>query len=214
MSVDCSAAQKYIAKPELLHAALRLGNRIVDVEDRNHTGAYEFACINLAKLIEPIVIGAGYSGGELGVHGGYAEYIQSPAGIEHRKIDSLLIHSVELNSRTPAPFHMGPEEFLITVKDVARRRNCFRRRIHRSAPRSPIRSHESQIPDVIGGAPRRVIFELGIDESLPKVRRLQDVHVAVQHFESVFRHSSSVLQKLLCVWMGGDVFRCFIPVYS
>src|SRR4030095_2882678 len=126
MSVDDIGAQKYSPKPELLHAALRLGNRIVDVEDRNHTGAYEFACINLAKLIEPIVIGAGYSGGELGVHGGYAEYIQSPAGIEHRKIDSFLIHGIELNLRAPAPFHMGLEKFLVALKDVTRRRNCFR----------------------------------------------------------------------------------------
>src|SRR5215468_759305 len=152
MSVDDIGAEKYGSKPELLYATLSLGDGVVYVEHRNHSGADQFAGINLAKLVEPVVIGAGQGGGELGVHGRYAEYIQSPARIEHRKIDSLLIHGVELNSRAPAPLHMGPEELLITVKDVARRRNCFRRRVHRSAPRSSIRSHESQIPDMIGCA--------------------------------------------------------------
>src|SRR5262249_16557369 len=191
MSVDDIGAEKYGAKPELLYATLSLGDGVLYVEHRNHTGADQFAGINLAKLVEPIIIGAGQGGGELGVHGWYAEKIQSSARIETGKIDSLLIHGVELDARAPAPFHMGPEQFLIAVKDVARRRNCFWRRVHRSAPRPPIRPHEPQIPDMIGCAPRRVIFELGIDKSLPKVRRLQDVHVAVQHFESVFRHRSS-----------------------
>src|SRR5262245_55493085 len=150
MSVDDIGAQKYGAKSELLYATLSLGDGVVCVEDRNHSGADQFASINLAKLIEPIVISVSQGSGKLGVHGGYAEYIQSPAGVEHRKIDSLLIHGVELDAGGPAPFHMGPEEFLITVKDVARRRNCFRGRGHGSAPRLPIRSHESQIPDVIG----------------------------------------------------------------
>src|SRR5215475_2018896 len=186
MSVDDIGAEKYGAKPELLYATLSLGDGVVYVEHRNHSGADQFAGINLAKLVEPIVIGAGQGGRELGVHGGYAEYIQSPAGIEYRKIDSLFIHGVELDARAPAPFHMGPEQFLITLKDVARRRNRFRRRVHRSAPRSPIRSHESQIPDMIRGTAGCIIFELGIDKSLPKVGRLQNVHVAVQHFESVF----------------------------
>src|SRR4030095_16896898 len=54
----------------------------------------------------------------------------------------------------------------------------------------------------------------GIDKSLPKVRWLQDVHVAVQHFESVFGHGSSALQRLFCVWMGGNVFRCPVRVHS
>jgi hypothetical protein len=44
---------------------------------------------------------------------------------------------------------------------------------------------------MIGGAARRVVFEFGIDKSLPEVRWLQDVHVAVEHFESVFGHGSS-----------------------
>src|SRR5215813_15544845 len=67
---------------------------------------------------------------------------------------------------------------------------------------------------MIGGAPGRVIFELGIDKSLPKVRRLQNVHIAVQHFESVLRHKSSALQRSLCVWVGEDVYRCLVGVYS
>src|SRR5262245_29332227 len=128
MSVDNIGAQKYGAKPELLHATLSLGDGLLYVEHRNHTGADQFTGINLAKFVEPIVIGAGQGGRELGVHCRYAEYIQSPAGIEHRKIDSLFIHGVELDARAPAPIHMGPEQFLITVKDVARRRNGFRRR--------------------------------------------------------------------------------------
>src|SRR5262245_26651656 len=143
MSVDDIGAEKYGAKPELLYATLSLGDGVLYVEHRNHTGADQFAGINLAKLVEPIIIGAGQGGGELGVHGGYAEYIQSPTRIERRKIDSLLIHGVELDAGTPAPFHMGPEEFLITVKDVARRRNCFWKRVHRSSPRLSIRSYES-----------------------------------------------------------------------
>src|SRR5215510_9836181 len=142
MSVDDIGAQKYGAKSELLYATLSLGDGVLYVEHRHHTGADQFVGINLAKLVEPVVIGAGQGGGELGVHGGYAKYIQSPAGVEHRKIDSLLIHGLELNLGAPAPFHMGPEQFLITVKDVARRRNCFRGRVHRSAPSASIRSHE------------------------------------------------------------------------
>src|SRR5215475_13537438 len=134
MSVDDIGAEKYGAKPELLYATLSLADGVLYVEHRNHTGAEQFAGIKLAKLVEPVVIGPSQSGGELGVHGGYAEYIQSPAGIEHRKIDSLLSHGVELDARGPAPFHMRPEQFLITVKDVARRRNCFWKRVHRSAP--------------------------------------------------------------------------------
>jgi hypothetical protein len=59
MSVDNIGAQKYGAKPELLHATLSLGDRVLYVEHRNHTGAEQFAGIKLAKLVEPIVIGAG-----------------------------------------------------------------------------------------------------------------------------------------------------------
>src|SRR5215510_368626 len=111
MSVDDIGAQKYGAKPELLYATLSLGDGVVYVEDRNHSGADQFAGIDLAKLIEPIVISASQGGGELGIHGGYAEYIQSPAGVEYRKIDSLLIHGVELNLGTPARSIWGLKSF-------------------------------------------------------------------------------------------------------
>src|SRR5262249_60270407 len=88
MSVDDIGAEKYGAKPELLYATLSLGDGVLYFEHRNHTGADQFAGINLAKLVEPIIIGAGQGGGELGFHGWYAEEIQSSARVDHGNVAS------------------------------------------------------------------------------------------------------------------------------
>src|SRR6266404_7335948 len=171
VAVDNVGAKEYRAKTKLLHTALNLGNRVVDVEHRNHTGALELIGIGLAKLVEPIVVSARQGGGELGFHVRNAKGIQSPPRVEYRKVDSFLIHGLQLDLRAPAPFHMRFEELLIAVKYMARWRNRFGRRIHWSAPCSPVRPDHSQISHMIGCATRRVIFELGIDVSLPKIRR-------------------------------------------
>ena len=51
VAVDNIGAEKDRAKTKLLHAALSLGNSVVDVEHRNHTRALELARIRLAKLV-------------------------------------------------------------------------------------------------------------------------------------------------------------------
>src|SRR5437899_4787579 len=149
VAVDNVGAKEYRAKTKLLHTALNLGNRVVDVEHRNHTSALELIGIGLAKLVEPIVVSARQGGGELRVHIGYAENIQSAAWVEHCKVDSFLIHGLQLDLRVPTPFHVRLEEFLIAVKYMARWRNRFGRRFHWSAPCSPVRPDPSHISRMI-----------------------------------------------------------------
>ena len=51
VAVDDIGAEKDRAKTKLLDATLGLGNRVVDVEHRNHTGTLELIRIRLAKLV-------------------------------------------------------------------------------------------------------------------------------------------------------------------
>jgi hypothetical protein len=44
---------------------------------------------------------------------------------------------------------------------------------------------------VIGGADGRAVFKLLVDVTLPKVGGFQDVHIAVEDFETMFRHKNS-----------------------
>jgi hypothetical protein len=43
---------------------------------------------------------------------------------------------------------------------------------------------------VVGAADRRAVLELLVDVTLPKVGGFQDVHIAVENFETILRHDS------------------------
>ncbi len=92
--------------------------------------------------------------------------------------------------RGPAALEVGPKELLVFVKNMAGRRQCARGRVGRSAPRAAIRADQAQIAHVIGGADGREVFKLLVDVALPEIRRLEDVHVAIENFETVIGHRS------------------------
>jgi hypothetical protein len=59
---------------------------------------------------------------------------------------------------------------------------------------------------VIGGANGRAVFELLVDIALPEVGGFQDVHVAVENFETILRHGvSSQLNPPLKRGTKGDL---------
>src|SRR5581483_6858471 len=88
-AVDDVGAEKYPAKAQLLDAAARLGDGVVDGKRRDHAGAEELLRIGPAKFIEPVVVSAGESGGEGAVEIRDAEHVQAAARIENRQIDAF-----------------------------------------------------------------------------------------------------------------------------
>src|SRR6185503_11278990 len=94
----------------------------------------------------------------------------------------------ELHLRRPAALEMRPKELLIFVKNVAGRRQRAGRRIGRAAPRAAIGTDQAQIAHVIGRAYGREVFELPVDMALPEIDGLEDVHVAIEDFETALGH--------------------------
>jgi hypothetical protein len=62
---------------------------------------------------------------------------------------------------------------------------------------------QPQVAHVVAGHPaRRAVAKLFVDVLFPQLRRLHDMHVAVDDFESVFSHNSP---RLLELYLTGDL---------
>jgi hypothetical protein len=68
-----------------------------------------------------------------------------------------------------------------------------RRRVDRAAPGSAIRTDQAQVAHVVGGADGREVSKFLVDVTLPEIRRFENVHVAVEDFETVIRHKINLV---------------------
>jgi hypothetical protein len=92
--------------------------------------------------------------------------------------------------RAPAALVVSAEKFLIFVKDMARRRERSRRRIGGATPSAAIRPDQAEVAHMVGGADGGALLEFLVDVALPEIGRLEDVHIAVENFETVIGHGS------------------------
>jgi hypothetical protein len=107
--------------------------------------------------------------------------------IKHGDIDAFGIHRFELNFGSPAARSVAPENILFLIEVLPPRGIVLRRGF--ACPLGSIRMHEPEIAHVMtGDAAGRQRSEFRIDIALPQIRRLHDMHVAVDDFESIFRH--------------------------
>ena len=61
-------------------------------------------------------------------------------------------------------------------------------RIGGTTPSAAVGADQTQVAHVVGSADGREVFELLVDVALPEIGRLEDVHVAVEDFETVIGH--------------------------
>ena len=179
--------QEHAAETELPDTAACLRHRVVDVERGDHPGAEQALGVLLAELVQPVVVRARHGRGESRLHVGNGQGEEAPRGIDHRDVDALDVHRLDLNLRGPAPLLERPPALLVLrmVMPVAAPAAIG---VRGDAPPRLAVPGQAQVPGVLGEPLRGAIPERGIDVPLPEIGRLDDVDVAVEHLEVSVRH--------------------------
>jgi hypothetical protein len=81
-----------------------------------------------------------------------------------------------------------PKEFLVLVKNMACGRQGPGRRVDWAPPSTAVRTDQTQVAHVVGGADWREVLKFLVDVTRPEIRRFEDVHIAVENFETAMGH--------------------------
>ncbi len=140
--------------------------------------------------MQPVVVGARHGVGEARVLVGKGEDAQAAGRKQHGGVDAFGVHRFQLHLTGPAALGVTAIDLLVLIKVAA----AVRRATGAPGVFGHVRKDRAEIADVVRGpSARRLIAKLGIDVALPEIGRLHDMHVAVENFESVFRHESPPL---------------------
>src|SRR5262245_47872630 len=144
----------------------------------------------LAKIVEPIVVSPCQSGGEARLHIVYHQGSQASSWIEHGDIDSFDIHGLKLDFRRPSARCVTSIDLLVAFKVMTwiwpGLSNCL------SGPVSAIGVDHAEVTHVRAGhAARRPRSIFAVDVTLPKIRRLHNVHVTIQNPKTLLGHLAS-----------------------
>ncbi len=138
--------------------------------------------------MQPVVVGARHGVGEARILVGKGQDAQATGREQHRGIDAFGVHRFQLHLTGPAALGVAAIDFLVLVKIAA----AVRRAAGAPGVLGHVRKNRAEIAHIIRrSAARRLIAKLGIDVALPKIGRLHDMHVAVENFETFFRHGFS-----------------------
>ena len=186
MVVDVAGVDKSADGAELLDAAQKLLAGEVDVLHGEHGGHLELVGTMLAEFVEPVVVGAGNGVGELRVHAGPVHEAEAKGGKEDGDIDALGLHGDDLG--------LGIEATLAGEVDSGVRAGEAQRVadpvvLHRLL----LLARRLGIDEEVGEAAKAAFREGGdpvlegrVQVPLEQVRRLHDVHVAVNESEPLF----------------------------
>src|SRR2546422_1061793 len=114
----------------------------------------------------------------------------SSSRVDHRHVYTLLVHGPQLHLARPAALLVGLEAYLVLGKAMASTALLVPHGDGIPAPRLPIRAYQAQVAHRFGEPTRRLVLELRVYVPLPQVWRLDDVHIAVQHLETLPRHGT------------------------
>ena len=179
--------QEHAAEPQLPDTAAGLRHGVVDVERGDHPGAEQALGVLLAKLVQPVVVRARHGRGESRLHVGNGQGEEAPRGIDHRDVDALDVHRLDLDLRGPAPLLERPPALLV-LRMVMPVTAPAAIGVRGDAPPRLAIPGQAQVPGIFGEPLRGAIPERGIDVPLPEIGRLDDVDVAVEHLEASVRH--------------------------
>ena len=174
---------------QFLHRPPGLFRGLGDVVERDHGRTLHPLGVGLTEIMEPVVVGPGHRGAELGVHVLAHHNAQAYGRIHDGQIQPLLLHGVELRDAVKAP-SPGIGDLRIDARGV-----------EDAAPIAGRVALEDLAVDhdhgraAGGGAqdPRPTVAPLGLHVLFPQVRGLAHVHVRVHDLQSVFHEPSSPL---------------------
>ena len=185
------ARRKAVTKPRLLGRAPGFPHRQRDVVGRQHSGALEPRRILLAEIVEPVVVGPADGLRQQRIHVGHGHDVQAGGGEQHRHVQALDVHGLELGLGIEP---LGSREVdhvlardLLPLADHARIVGQGRALGPRLLAVQQQQVEITAARDVDDS--RRVLLERRIDVVFPEVHRLHDVHVGVDDFQSVFHRS-------------------------
>ena len=176
---------------QFLHRPPGLFGGLGDVVERDHGRALHPLGVGLAEIMEPVVVGPGHRGAELGVHVLTHHDAQADGRIHDGQVQPLLLHGVELRDsvETPSP---GIGDLRIDARGVEDAAAVGRR----VALENLAVDHDHG--RAAGGRakyPGPTVAPLGFHVLFPQVRGLAHVHVRVHDLQSVFHECSSPLSK-------------------
>ena len=114
---------------------------------------------------------------------------ETAGGKEHRHVDALGIHRLELGMGVPASGVEVPE--LLEAPEALTLRDHLVVAFHRAPEAGDDLAvvFQVDVDQVVRGPDRGPVAKAGLDVSLPEVRGLHHVHVAVHDPVTVYRHS-------------------------
>src|SRR5205807_2571393 len=118
-----------------------------NVERREHGRPQHAGGLALAKVKQPIVVGARDGGGEAWIWMRTAEHVQAARRKEHSDVDTLDVHGLELHVGSPTTAGRFPKDFLVALELVA---DNERLPIVDPAGGNVAREHDPQVANVIG----------------------------------------------------------------
>ena len=183
-AIDRIGTKKDAFEAELLHCALRFGDRIVDLERRDHAGTDQALRVHGAEVVEPIVVGSGDRGRQLRLHPVDPLSEEPPCWIDDRNVDALLVHGLELRFGAPAALLERAEPLTVAL----RRSSARLRRVGDVGRHELAVDLDTEIEHPVGKPARRLVLEGRVDVARPEIGRLDDVDVAIEHAEAIFRH--------------------------
>src|SRR5262245_40185712 len=178
------------AEAELAYAPARLRYRVVHVERRDHAGADQALRVLLAEFVEPIVVRARHGRPKPGIDVGDGQGEEPARGIDHRDVDALDVHGLELHLRRPAPFRVRLPALLVegVVTPLTAAATI---RVDAGDPSPRLAGvGEPQIALVLREPDGRPVAEGRVDVPAPQVGGLDDVDVAVEDLEPAVGHGS------------------------
>ena len=187
--------QEDAPEAELFLGAAGLVHRRLHVLGRHHGGAVEALRIRRAEVRHPVVVGARDGGGERVVVVLLGVGEETAGGKEHRHVDALGVHRLELGPGVPASGVEVPE--LFQASEALTLRDHFVVALHRPPESGDDLAvvFQVDVDQVVRGPDRGPVAKAGFDVSPPEVRGLHHVHVAVHDPVTVYRHSRISLHQ-------------------
>ena len=193
-ALDGVGAQEDALEAEVLGQAPGLCDGGVYILGRDHARAEHSFGVALAELGQPIVVGAGYGGGQVIIVVDLGVGEEAHGREKQGQIYSLGVHGLDLGVGAPAPVLEGQELVESSVAlgqfDV---HVAFVGEVVLVACDDSTIVLEAEVHEVLFRTDGGEVPELGGDVGLPEVGGLHDVHVAVDDLETVFRHYAALL---------------------
>ncbi len=183
-------------RAEVLDTAEQLGARQVDLVRGQHRHELELVRARLAELVDPVVVGLAEREGELGVHAVAGEKAQSRRRVEHRDVHAFHLHARQLRLRvivaldreieTPRVGQARARERLGAVRAAGLVPLAVLLQLGVHGRRQAV-DHDGAPLGATVGAERQADAapEGRIEIRREEVRRLHDVHVAIDEPEPV-----------------------------